>query len=274
MRNMSNKFWVLVVNFRVIIIAIFVSLFGFALIYFNTPGPSQTISFTKWQTILCSLGGTLFSVGFISILWDLAAKRAFAEEILTRANLSNDVIKAGLIQIADNFRSPEVNWHEMLKHTKTLDVFVCWAYTWRNQHQELLKEIINTPNGKIRVILPDPEHESTIQNLSNSFSGYNEQKVRDRINEAIDFFIDMDRPEGVPLNHLEIWLIDRDPKYSWYRMDNCSVFAFYAHRGKEKVPTLVSKKDGYLYNFSCKEFEFFFSEQSNARIIYPRKDHE
>lgn len=269
---MAKYVWIIIVSFRVVLISILLCFLGFLLIYFNTPDPSKTNSITKWQTIFCSLGSTLFAAGLISVLWDLFAKRAFAEEILARAHLSNDILKAGLIQFIDSFRSKDMDWHKLLKSTTSLDVFVCWAYTWRNQYDDLLREIISDRRGRIRIILPHPEHKPTIMNLASCFSDKNEEQIKNIIDEAIHYFeeLDLDKVSGNPMNRVEVWLVGRDPKYSWYLMDNYGVFAFYAHRGKEKVPTLVFKKGGYLYEYACKEFEYLTSEQSNAIKVYPK----
>ena len=258
-----------ITNYRVLVIAIILCLIGFIFIWLGTPDPNASANPSKWNEILCSLGGSIFAAGILSSLWELFAKRAFAQEMLHRAGLTKDITAAGIVQVVDNFRSDDMRWSEYLQNTKCLDIFVCWAKTWRNHNKEHLESIVADPQGRIRLVLPDPDHEPTITYLANSFEGYDKNGIQRDIMEAIQFFKDLDRISDTTLGHVEIWCVGRSPQFSWYRLDHQAVFAFYAHRGKKAVPTVVCKKEGYLYNFANEEFEFFFSKKSKARRVYP-----
>jgi len=267
-KNLSHMY-AEIVNYRVLWIAIILCVVGFLFIFIGTPNPNASANPNKWYAVLCSLGGSLFAAGILSTLWEVLAKRAFAEEMLHRAGLAKDITAAGILQIVDSFRSDEMKWSELLQHTKCLDIFVCWAKTWRNHNKEHLQSIVANPEGRIRLVLPDPDHEPTITYLANSFEGYDIDRIKQEINEAIKFFKDLDQIAGKTVGHIEIWCVGRSPQFSWYRLDYQAVFAFYAHRGKVAVPTVVCNKEGYLYDFANKEFEFFFSGKGEARRVYP-----
>ena len=65
---------------------------------------------------------------------------------------------------------------------------------------------------------------------------------------------------------MSIWLVKRTPFFSWYRIDARTViFAFYAHRGKTSVPSVVCRRGGHLFDFADAEFSFLLSPESGAR---------
>ena len=257
-----------VVTHRVILIAVGLCIIGFVLITMGMKKPSGSMMQTRMDVILVSVGATLLSAGMLSSLWELFAKRAYTEETLRRVGLKNDVVKAGIVQFVDNFRSAEIDWEDILVNARELDLFVCWAYTWRNMYQEKLKGIINRKAGKIRLILPDLEDDLIVKRLSHDFKDYDDEKVKQRISEAIDFFKELDSNEES--GHVEIWCISCSPQFSWYRIDNKVVFAFSAHRGKDAVPVIIGQEGGFLYDFATKEFEFLFEPtRSRSRRVYP-----
>ena len=268
---MAKNLWrvyATVVTYRVILMAVSLCIIGFILITVGTKPASESITQTRLDVILVSVGATLLSAGVLSSLWELLAKRAYTEETLKRVGLKNDVVKAGVVQFVDNFRSSEIDWGDLLGNAKELDLFVCWAYTWRNMNKEKLEGILSRKGGKIRLILPDLDDELIVKRLSHDFKGYDEEKVRQRISDAIDFFKELD--SNAASGQVEIWCISRSPQFSWYRVDTKVIFAFSAHRGKDAVPTIVGQQGGFLYDFAVMEFEFLFEPtQSTSRRVYP-----
>ncbi len=213
-----------------------------------------------------AFGALLLASGLLAVLWDLFTKRAFAEKILDLAGLARDVNAAGITQVVRSFRGKELNWHDLLNNVRSLDLFVCWAKTWRNSYQENLQAILARKGGQITVVLPDPEDDATMSSLDNHFAGYTKDRICNEIREACDFFVKLHQDRAEHTSCLRIWLVKRAPLFSWYRIDGTTaVFAFYAHRGKTSVPSIVCTRGGHLFDFANAELSFLLSSESGAR---------
>lgn len=228
---------------------------------------------TPWRSLIQTVGSLLVVTGLISIAWELLCKRSLTEEVLARAGLSNDITKAGLTTIQENFRNTTPLWNTLLADATDLIFFVCWAESWRKDYYSLLEGILRR-GGKITVILPDPQHQYTVQTLSTHFGNYTLDQIVEKISRARNQYENLSKEYGCQKGLLEIWFIKRSPLFSWYRVDNKhAVFAFYAHRGYMSgavpVPMIVVHKGGYLYDFATKEMEFLISGESEARKVFP-----
>lgn len=194
-----------------------------------------------------------------TLLWDLFVKRAFVDEILEKAKLSRDIEASGLLQITDSFHH-DIDWDHLIKTSSKIDIFFAYGNTWRNAHIDALRQAVNKPGNKIRVILPDPTNEQVVLNLSLRFN-YSVTQITERINDAKTFFENMKKTTGVELG---IWYYSGTPVFTFYRLDNILVLALYIHR-KEKtgVPTFVCKQDGNLGAFIQKELDSLLDPSNN-----------
>jgi hypothetical protein len=90
----------------------------------------EAFHWVKRATVVRELGAALFISVALTLLWDLAGKRAFSDEILAKANMSRDLADAGVELISDTFQTDRVNWSDLFKNACKLDIFVAYAHTY------------------------------------------------------------------------------------------------------------------------------------------------
>jgi hypothetical protein len=220
---------------------------GVALIYVSTGAG-------LWEPVLREIGSILLVTVTVGILWDLWSKRAFADEIWAKARLSHTLDAAGLAGFTLDFQ--QVPFQDLLENATRLDILFSYAETWRNHYIRQLNLIAATKGARIRVLLPDPDNQQVIQELSVRFDTQADS-LRQRIREAKDFFcrdLHEKYPDG---SDIQVWYFARAPHHTFYIIDNTAIIAmYYLQRGRGlSVPTFISKKGGSLYRFVLTEME-------------------
>lgn len=229
---------------------------GLLLIYLSNI-ESISLHHSKWSVFLVNVGSVVFASCSIIIVWNLAGKRAFLDEILAKANLSADVKSSGVLQITDSFHN-DIKWSELIKGSTEIDIFFAYGETWRNTHKQDFENALKEKDFRLRVVLPDPSNEETMRELARRFD-YSESELRDKVKRATDFFYK-------ELNCLDdkqvmLWYLPNSPVLSFYRFANKGVLSTYKHRkGRGGVPTFVCEQGGMLFNFIKAEFNAMISE--------------
>jgi len=204
----------------------------------------------NFQAIIMDMGGLLFVSATITLVWDFFLKRAFLDEILSKANISKELSFAGIIKISDSFHNKDIDWSSYFKHVKKLDIFFAYGRTWRNNHNEELQRLALSNDVRIRVVLPNPDDEITISELSRKFD-YTKDQLKELINETKNYFIELSKKQA----KISIWLLPLSPYFSFYRFDYVGILALYTHRkDRASVPTFVCDEGGTLYNYIRQEF--------------------
>ena len=174
-------FYIERVNFRTTLVAFSTIIMGILTVYFST-----FVSPGGWQKTVESLGSLLIVTGAIAFLWELWIKRAFLDEILAKTGISKELSFAGIIKITDVFHQ-DIDWRSYFNSVNKLDIFFAYGRTWRNSHTEELRRLASKRGARIRVVLPDPESEETVTELSRRF-GYKTENLIELIKEARTFF--------------------------------------------------------------------------------------
>ena len=199
-------------------------------------GTSEWKSNDQMQAFLGQVGGLLLATGLLAVAWDLFGRRSLANEVLAKAGLSADVVRAGIVRVTDQYLA-EVEWASLFRDVNRLDIFVAYAATWRNTHRANLQEVAGRPGARIRVFLPDPRDPQTVAVLADRFHMQPDALII-KINEAIQDFRSLAVPGGATV---EVWVHAGDAVFSCYRFDSRAVLTLYSH-GQERrtqVPTFV-----------------------------------
>lgn len=217
-------------------------------------------------------GAAVFISGVLSTLWELGGKRAFADEILAKANMSRDLADAGIDLVTYSFKDERINWEQLFKGTCRLDIFVAYAHTWRNTQSERISKLLSDPDAKLRVVLPNPERVELVNALADRFE-MKPEVVKQEIDEAKKFF---QRREDKATGTVELYFTDVMPLFTCYRFSNKMVFALYNHRaGQQPVPSFVCDREGFLFRFFSEEFEGILADtQRTRRVITDATDTE
>lgn len=148
-----------------------------------------------WQAIVSNIGGLVLATALITVAWELAGKRSFAREVMAKANLSEDVKRAGIAKVTDQYLD-SVAWDELIDGSSKVDIVVAYASTWRNANRHRLLRVAARKGARIRVFLPDPEDAMTMSVLADRFST-TPQDLKSKVAEAIREFADL-HTSGVP----------------------------------------------------------------------------
>jgi hypothetical protein len=212
-------------------------------------GTSQWKSNEPVQAFLGQAGGLILATGLLTVAWDLFGRRAFADEVLAKAGLSTDVVRAGIIRVTNQYLV-EVEWTSLFRDVSKLDIVVAYGATWRNTHRASLQQVARRSDARIRVFLPDPDDRRTVAVLADRFNTQPADLIT-KINEAIRDFRSLAVPSGATI---EVWLRAGDAVFSCYRFDSKAVLTLYSH-GRERrtqVPTFVIR-GGDLFDFVYNE---------------------
>jgi hypothetical protein len=212
--------------------------------------------------LLDEMGAALWVSVALAMFWDLAGKRAFADEIIAKVGMSRSLARAGIETVANSFQ--EVAWKPLFKATRRLDIFVAYGATWRNSHVADIGEFLANPESALRVLLPDPGVVTVMTSLAARFAKTPEE-MQSEVEEAQEFFM---REKGKAKGSVEIYLTSAVPLFSFYVLDTKAVLALYNHRlGRIPVPTFVCDRDGFLFAYLTAEFEGLRTDANRTKRI-------
>jgi hypothetical protein len=243
-------------NHRVAGISVSISFLG-ALVMFFAEGIE-----TVWmKSGLSQIGGLICATGLLSFVWDVASRRAFLEELLELLGLGDAVNRSGIFHIGmEAFEG--VNFETLIIEATKMDVYVCYADTWRKRYERELRQLAAKPGVRIRLIVPDVGDADLMLSLAKRFGKKNEQgapdpsKMKAQVYEAVEEYCNFfDASKNVSLD-FSLWYHDDQPTISFYRFDNIAVCTLYkSTKGRNNVPTFVARRPGFLYNFVEKELD-------------------
>ncbi len=248
-----------IVNYKAIIISLVLVLIGLISFYFSYGNQNTE------YVLLSQISSAIISIGLLSIIWQLFLERTFLDEVLLNLNINNNLKEAGITKIETNFR--KIDWDSYFERVKDIDLFFAWSRTWRNTNRENLDNLSNK-DVNIRLILPDPDDNDTMNTLSNRWK-MEANEVKTNIRETSDDFKSIF--ESNKRAHLRIWYIKLAPLFTLYRFDGETLMAIYTHReNKPSVPTFKFM-NGPIYTFIADEIKYMTEECEFRRIIYDNK---
>lgn len=166
------------------------------------------------------------------------------------ADASPDISESGVTKFYRDFVDIESDWEWLFGESPTLDLVMMYGATWRNTYRKHLHALAGRPDGRIRVVLPDPSADSLLVGLYAHTLGITQEDFRRRVHEAVVDFRSME-----PRRHVEIYLTAVAFRHAIYLFSNQAVLALYA-LCSERIPTpafLVS--EGGLLSFMRVDFD-------------------
>lgn len=202
---------------------------------------------------LCENAGALLMISVaLGVMWELLGKRSFTRELLETAKIGGDIGTAGLRRIGTNFLE-EPEWEALFANVRQIDIFAAYAQTWRNSQIDRLHMVAERSHCRIRLILPDPDDDLTIENLAHRFDMTRHEllgKIRDT---RVDF--EALRVEGGASVDVLYWAGDR--LYGLFLFDNTAVVSLYKHRTGRgaAIPMVICQSPGSWYQFFTNELQ-------------------
>jgi hypothetical protein len=247
------------VTLRNVLVSVALASVGILLLY-AASDDSWWATHKSTQIVIRQVGSLLFVSVAINIIWSLVGKRAFLNEILEKAQIPRDIYSSGIIKVYSSFQR-ELNWSEHFEKAQNLDIFFAYANTWRNNNREHLTKVAANKRASIRVILPDPDNEQIVGELSRRFNKSPEY-IKENIRDASAYFSGLvPRMGGAKV---EVKVKPIAPQHTFYVFDDTGILALYNHaRGREPVPTFVFRRGGTIYGFLRAEFDGMWESEGD-----------
>lgn len=250
-----------ITNQIVIIISLVFVFLGAALIYLNN---------TSINTTLSQIGGSLFTIGLISFVWQRYMTKAATDEVIEKTNLSHNLVSTGLAEAIGDFS--EIDWKPLFNSVnKRLDLFFISAHSWTNSRKTLFDKIAEK-KVEVHIILPDIEDEDTKLALKYRFQPDGDiNEIVKKIEKTRAIY---ERKFSNKPAHLQIWYYKKPLIFSIYRFDNVALFALNSHSAEPPVPAFKfqnPKCEGSIYEFLDNEIDFLTPENNSE---FSRKVHD
>ena len=234
-------------NLRTVLVSVLLLFIGLALLV-----ASETIPFVStraWlKAIISNLGGLVVASISIATLWELFSKRALFDELLGKASFAEEIRLLGLVGISVN-PLKGADFPKLIRDASKLDIFVCYANTWRNSYEQDLRVLARKPNSRVRLIIPDPTNARIVEELAHRFNAASVQEISDRIRTAQREFRNIFTAPGTTTD-FSVWTHHETPVTSFYRFDNVAIVTLYKHaRGRGDTPTIIAERPGGLYSY-------------------------
>jgi len=158
--------------------------------------------------------------------------------------------ESGMAKFYGDFVDIEADWDALFAVSSTLDLAIMYGSTWRNTHRKRLITLAERPDGRIRLVLPDPAPESPVADLYAHMLATSPTEFRQKITDAISDFQSIG-----PRRHVEIYLTARVFRHAVYLFTHQAVLALYALCGERISTPAVLASDGELLSFMRLDFD-------------------
>lgn len=213
------------------------------------------------QVFLQQAGGAVAVAGILSVLWELAGKRAIREETFELAGLRHEVDRAKLERIVEDYN--ELDWPGMLASTTKVDLWVSYGRTWRGANFSHLQEMLKDSNARLRVVMPDPQDQDALVLMAERYN----KPTHELIVLMEEARRDLEGLAERSKASVEIYLRAGEPLHALYLLGGKAVVTLYSHqRERGSTPALVASAGGHLHAFLKRDMEALISQ---GLKVYP-----
>jgi hypothetical protein len=207
-----------------------------------------------FRSLGTSLGSLLIASVAITILLELGGRRAFADELLFKIRLSDQVLTAGITGFTTTLYA--LDWKSMFQTARELDIFFTYGQTWRHAYENELAALAKRRHARIRVVLPDPDDAITVDALRQRLDT-TAGDVRRLIHAAAADFRQMRTEAARNGAEVRLWYVRGEPMFSFYRFDHTIILSMNSHRHQRlpAIPALILNEGGQLFTFIRDEFD-------------------
>ena len=156
----------------------------------------------------------------------------------------------GIARFYSDFVDIGDQWDSLFATSSTLDLAIMYGATWRNTYRKHLSAMAARPDGRLRVVLPEPSPGSPVITPYAHTLGVGPEDFRRKVTEAIEDFRAIS-----PLRHVEIYLTTAIFRHAIYLFTHQAILALYALSG-ERIPTpALLASEGSLLTFMRQDFD-------------------
>lgn len=224
------------------LLTIFLSFVVTVICFICTVYVSPLIKDTNIQLFFSTVISTIGAAFLVNLLWEIFAKKRFAESIFETAKISKNIEQSGVDHIDTDFSS--INWKVELSHTHNFTAIFTYAQTWRNSNRVAIKEFTKKKKNHFSVIMPDYENDDIMAEFDRRYN-YESGKTRKLIEESILDYSELGAT---------VFLFKKSLQATYYIMDNVAFMAFFKHSpARETVPYIRAESNGSFYDYIIKE---------------------
>ena len=121
-------------NLITIIISLITAIVSFGCVVYLIPQITNTQMQLFFTTVISTIGAAFL----VNFLWEIFAKKRFAESVLEMAKISKNIEQSGVDHIDIDFSS--INWQAELTKTHNLTAIFTYAQTWRNSNRVTIQQ--------------------------------------------------------------------------------------------------------------------------------------
>jgi hypothetical protein len=171
-------------------------------------------------------------------------------QVSGEADIGLSPAMAGIHQIYPDFVDIEVDWHDFLTESPTLDLAIMYGATWRNTYRKQLHALVRRADGRLRIVLPDITEDSPLVPLYANRLSISNGEFRVRVETAISDFASID-----PRRHVEIYLTRLAFHHAIYLFTGRAVVGLYALCAERIPAPAFLAGDGVLLDFLRSDFD-------------------
>jgi hypothetical protein len=170
-----------------------------------------------------------------------------------------DAGDSGIARFYADFVDIEGDWDALFSASSTLDLAIMYGATWRHTYRKNLYALAGRPDGRIRVVLPDPSAGSPLAALYASTLRITPEDFGRKVTEAIDDFHAIG-----PRRHIEVYLTTAVFRHAIYLFTHQAILAMYA-LCSERIPTpALLASEGGLLSFMRVDFDRLLEQSSRV----------
>ena len=210
------------------------------------------------------IGGLLIVAVAVGYLWELRGRAAFTRDLLSKVNLSQEVLSSGIVGVGDYYLQ-NVPWTDRIGAAKKIDISMAYGETWRNTYDHILREFVRRPGTRLRLILPDPRDSDAVREMARRFA-CTTADVQDKIVATTKAF-DGYRQMADPTAGIDVRFRAGIPTFTYYRFDQHMVITMYSNRRDRtsEVP-IIQITGGRLAKFLRDDFEAMLEQSQPADL--------
>lgn len=244
---------------RTVIVALVALLIGVLLLVRGGTAESQWLA-----TLATNVGSFVIASVVMAVIFEFWQLRGLLQDIFAQAAIVEQLKRARITGFSTAFYAQDpVPWPRLFADSNRLNILFAYGRTWRNLHDQELRDFVSRPNAVLEVVLPDRESEPVMNEMSLRF-GITTVELRSRIDEAENFFRRLGN-EGA--GTVRVYRFAKALVFTFYRFNNRAVFATYRHRSERgPIVTMLADRGGELYEWLREEWYGIVQQEMDRGI--------
>lgn len=205
--------------------------------------------------ILAPIAGAILTTGLISLGWELTSRRAFADELDRRYNLTQDIKSSGLLSINKDYQSI-IDWDHEIEAASTIEVAIAYSSTWFTSHESAFQRFLSNPKKTLTCFIADRNDSDTIRQMVSRFPSRNESRIVQGSSDTESRIREAAENAGSAGAKLHIIPYKRPLDFALYRFDEKILVTLYGRGSKlDAFPVMTFDIQGATGAFFKKELD-------------------